>query len=91
MTIIPICHKIIIHNNIHTETTIKTFCKVCDTYQACSTHFGPEISINMSSDLVIDYTRTQLDIIESGLDRGEYNSSLNNILILGLTQKVRIF
>lgn len=71
-----------------TENPIKTFYEVCDIYKACSTQFGPSIAINISSELVFDFTRTQLDAIESGLDRGEYNTSLNNILILGLTLKV---
>ncbi|XP_063706225.1 uncharacterized protein LOC134835283 [Culicoides brevitarsis] len=69
------------------EKPIETFYKVCDIYKACKVQEGPEITVKMSSEINFDFSRMQLDAIESGLDRGEYNSSLNNILIVGMTLK----
>lgn len=81
----------LIRDNLNTlERPIKTFYEVCDVYKSCSIQNGPEVSVNISSELNFDFARSQLDSIESGLDRGEYNASLNNIMILGLTLKVSV-
>uniref|UniRef100_A0A336M191 CSON007492 protein n=1 Tax=Culicoides sonorensis TaxID=179676 RepID=A0A336M191_CULSO len=72
----------------HSKTPLKTFYEVCDMFKACSIQYGASISTNLStSELVFDFTRAQLDAIESGLDRGEFNSSLNKMLFLGMTLK----
>lgn len=64
---------------------IHIFSEACDTYGACSKVFGQNVGTQLPTNITLDFVRDELDFLESALDRMEYNSSFNRIIIYGVT------
>lgn len=65
---------------------IHTFSNVCDIYKACSKVYGPIIKLQLPN-LTFEVLRKEIDMVESNLDRMEYEKAINQVFMYGMTLK----